>query len=76
MSGPNWRSSKNRGQHRDQAMREALGATVFFGMLDVAVSGLIFTPGFYVLCRWIAGKFKRQPRELSLDSTAVATRAE
>jgi cytochrome bd-type quinol oxidase subunit 1 len=45
-------------------------------MRGVTVFGLIFTPVFYVVCRWIAGKIKRQPWELRPDSTAVATRAE
>ncbi|MDP7142831.1 MAG: multidrug efflux RND transporter permease subunit [Alphaproteobacteria bacterium] len=32
-------------------MRQALGVTVFSGMLGVTVFGLLFTPVFYVLCR-------------------------
>lgn len=32
-------------------MRQALGTTVFSGMLGVTAFGLIFTPLFYVLCR-------------------------
>jgi HAE1 family hydrophobic/amphiphilic exporter-1 len=35
-------------------MREALGTAVFFGMLGVTMFGLLFTPVFYVLVRWIA----------------------
>ena len=31
----------------------ALGTAVFFGMLGVTVFGLLFTPVFYVLVRWI-----------------------
>ena len=34
-------------------MRQALGTAVFFGMLGVTFFGLIFTPVFYVLVRWI-----------------------
>ncbi len=34
-------------------MRQALGTAVFFGMLGVTFFGLIFTPLFYVVCRWI-----------------------
>ncbi|MBK0398903.1 multidrug efflux RND transporter permease subunit [Limibaculum sp. M0105] len=34
-------------------MRQALGTAVFSGMLGVTAFGLIFTPLFYVLCRWI-----------------------
>jgi hydrophobe/amphiphile efflux-1 (HAE1) family protein len=37
-------------------MRQALGTTVFFGMIGVTVFGLIFTPVFYVVCRWLASK--------------------
>ena len=32
-------------------MRQALGVTVFFGMIGVTIFGLIFTPLFYVVCR-------------------------
>ncbi len=32
-------------------MRQALGITVFSGMLGVTLFGLLFTPVFYVLCR-------------------------
>jgi multidrug efflux pump subunit AcrB len=35
-------------------LRQALGTAVFFGMLGVTVFGLIFTPVFYVVTRWIA----------------------
>ena len=34
-------------------MRQALGTAVFFGMLGVTFFGLIFTPVFYVLVRWV-----------------------
>jgi multidrug efflux pump subunit AcrB len=34
-------------------MRQALGTAVFYGMLGVTFFGLIFTPVFYVLVRWI-----------------------
>ena len=34
-------------------LRQALGTAVFFGMLGVTVFGLLFTPVFYVLVRWI-----------------------
>ena len=36
-----------------QEMRQALGTAVFFGMLGVTLFGLLFTPVFYVLVRWI-----------------------
>jgi HAE1 family hydrophobic/amphiphilic exporter-1 len=34
-------------------LRQALGTAVFFGMLGVTGFGLIFTPVFYVLVRWV-----------------------
>jgi hydrophobe/amphiphile efflux-1 (HAE1) family protein len=45
--------------------RQTLGTTVFFGMIGVTVFGLIFTPVFYVLCRWLAGAIRPQPIEPS-----------
>ena len=40
-------------------MRQALGTAVFFGMIGVTLFGLIFTPVFYVISRWIAERFSR-----------------
>ena len=37
-------------------MRQALGTAVFFGMLGVTFFGLMFTPVFYVMIRWIANR--------------------
>ena len=34
-------------------MRQALGTTVFSGMLGVTIFGLFFTPVFYIFCRWL-----------------------
>src|SRR4051812_31442883 len=42
-------------------LRQALGTAVFFGMLGVTLFGLVFTPIFYVLVRWIAEKTARKP---------------
>jgi hydrophobe/amphiphile efflux-1 (HAE1) family protein len=39
-------------------MRQALGTAVFFGMLGVTLFGLMFTPVFYVVIRWI-GQLRR-----------------
>jgi multidrug efflux pump subunit AcrB len=36
-------------------LRQALGTAVFAGMIGVTVFGLIFTPVFYVISRWLAG---------------------
>ena len=38
-------------------MRQALGIAVFFGMIGVTVFGLLFTPVFYVVCRWLGERF-------------------
>jgi multidrug efflux pump subunit AcrB len=35
-------------------LRQTLGTAVFSGMIGVTVFGLVFTPAFYVICRWIA----------------------
>jgi multidrug efflux pump subunit AcrB len=40
-------------------LRQALGTAVFSGMIGVTVFGLIFTPAFYVISRWIAEKTSR-----------------
>jgi len=42
-------------------LRQALGTAVFFGMLGVTLFGLVFTPIFYVVVRWIAEKTTRTP---------------
>jgi HAE1 family hydrophobic/amphiphilic exporter-1 len=41
-------------------MRQALGTAVFSGMLGVTFFGLLFTPVFYVVCRWLAGLGQRR----------------
>src|ERR1700681_2590574 len=46
-------------------LRQALGTAVFFGMLGVTCFGLLFTPVFYVMVRWIAGKVRPAPRDVS-----------
>ena len=43
-------------------LRQALGTTVFAGMIGVTAFGLIFTPVFFVVCRWLAGIFAPQKR--------------
>ncbi len=42
-------------------MRQALGTAVFFGMLGVTLFGLMFTPIFYVLVRWIGTRVRGAP---------------
>jgi hydrophobe/amphiphile efflux-1 (HAE1) family protein len=41
-------------------LRQALGTTVFSGMIGVTLFGLIFTPAFYVIARWLAARASRQ----------------
>jgi multidrug efflux pump subunit AcrB len=36
-------------------LRQTLGTAVFSGMIGVTAFGLVFTPVFYVVCRWLAG---------------------
>jgi len=42
-------------------LRQALGTAVFAGMIGVTTFGLIFTPGFYVISRWLAS-LRRQTK--------------
>jgi hydrophobe/amphiphile efflux-1 (HAE1) family protein len=41
-------------------LRQALGTAVFSGMIGVTIFGLIFTPAFYVVSRWIARHLARR----------------
>jgi len=57
-------------------MRQALGTTVFFGMLGVTVFGLILTPVFYVVIRKLTthSKSASQPTtEIAITPTAHET---
>ncbi len=45
-------------------LRQTLGTAVFFGMIGVTAFGLVFTPVFYVIARWVASlaaRGKEQP---------------
>ena len=45
-------------------LRQTLGTAVFSGMIGVTAFGLIFTPVFYVVSRWIALKTaRRRPQQ-------------
>lgn len=46
-------------------LRQSLGTAVFFGMIGVTAFGLIFTPVFYVVSRWIALRRARGVPEAS-----------
>ena len=52
-------------------LRQALGTAVFAGMIGVTAFGLIFTPAFYVICRWLATRGRR-----ATTATALAHPAE
>ncbi|KQZ00177.1 RND transporter [Pseudolabrys sp. Root1462] len=41
-------------------LRQSLGTAVFSGMIGVTAFGLIFTPVFYVVSRWLATRFTRK----------------
>ncbi|MDZ4841714.1 MAG: multidrug efflux RND transporter permease subunit [Hyphomicrobium aestuarii] len=56
-------------------MRQSLGTAVFSGMLGVTLFGLVFTPVFYVLARWIAGRGS-QGRSGEVDGAQTAKAAE
>ncbi|MGC1465778.1 MAG: multidrug efflux RND transporter permease subunit [Pseudolabrys sp.] len=46
-------------------LRQTLGTAVFSGMIGVTAFGLIFTPVFYVVSRWIALRTKRRTASAS-----------
>jgi hydrophobe/amphiphile efflux-1 (HAE1) family protein len=51
-------------------LRQALGTAVFSGMIGVTAFGLIFTPAFYVVSRWIATRRgKRQALQQAQESS-------
>jgi multidrug efflux pump subunit AcrB len=41
-------------------LRQTLGTAVFSGMIGVTFFGLVFTPVFYVVTRWIALRFAKR----------------
>jgi len=51
-------------------MRQALGTAVFFGMLGVTLFGLLFTPVFYVVMRWVGASLNRPANEQRLQGRA------
>jgi hydrophobe/amphiphile efflux-1 (HAE1) family protein len=51
-------------------LRQALGTAVFSGMIGVTLFGLIFTPVFYVICRWLAEIGRRQSGEPEVTQPA------
>ncbi|GGF88500.1 multidrug efflux RND transporter permease subunit [Azorhizobium oxalatiphilum] len=53
-------------------LRQALGTAVFSGMIGVTFFGLIFTPVFYVLARWMASFAERKKGHGASDHPAPA----
>ena len=51
------------------AMRQSLGTAVFSGMLGVTFFGLIFTPVFYVVMRWVASRLPGAPKKAQDNPT-------
>lgn len=43
-------------------MRQSLGISVVSGMIGVTIFGLIFTPVFYVVSRWLSSKLPQGPK--------------
>ena len=48
-----------RAQGAGAEMRQSLGTAVFAGMLGVTFFGLVFTPTFYVLVRWVSSLLRQ-----------------
>jgi hydrophobe/amphiphile efflux-1 (HAE1) family protein len=48
-------------------LRQALGTAVFYGMIGVTLFGLIFTPVFFIICRWLADRFTRERQPSPAD---------
>jgi HAE1 family hydrophobic/amphiphilic exporter-1 len=44
-------------------LRQALGVAVFFGMIGVTMFGLLFTPVFYVVTRWLGDRIPHLGRQ-------------
>ncbi|MCB1505293.1 MAG: multidrug efflux RND transporter permease subunit [Hyphomicrobiaceae bacterium] len=54
-------------------LRQVLGTTVFSGMIGVTIFGLIFTPAFYVVSRWLSGSSHRHQTQADLAAPASDT---
>ena len=49
------------GRGRRCGNAQALGTAVFAGMIGVTAFGILLTPVFYVICRWLAGLLSARP---------------
>ncbi len=56
-------------------MRQSLGIAVFAGMIGVTIFGLMFTPTFYVVCRWFSAKMAARKPGPENQESAPATMA-
>ncbi len=56
-------------------MRQALGTAVFFGMIGVTAFGLLFTPAFYVICRFLSDRLWK-PQDVPILKKPDETPAE
>jgi hydrophobe/amphiphile efflux-1 (HAE1) family protein len=52
-------------------LRQTLGTAVFSGMIGVTAFGLVFTPIFYVVCRWIAEKTTRRQHAAQVPTASA-----
>ena len=53
-------------------MRQAVGTAVFFGMIGITFSGLLFTPVFYVAVRNLTDlKRERKLDDLNLSADPI-----
>ncbi|HWM81368.1 MAG TPA: multidrug efflux RND transporter permease subunit [Pseudolabrys sp.] len=53
-------------------LRQALGTAVFSGMIGVTVFGLIFTPAYYIVARWLADLGERRRKRRPPEENAAA----
>jgi len=53
-------------------MRQSLGTSVVSGMLGVTIFGLVFTPLFYVLCRWLAARLPGGEKKTDVEAETAA----
>ncbi|MBN9448049.1 MAG: efflux RND transporter permease subunit, partial [Bosea sp.] len=51
-------------------MRQVLGIAVFSGMIGVTLFGLLFTPVFYVVVRWLASLAPQKKKKPATEATA------
>jgi hydrophobe/amphiphile efflux-1 (HAE1) family protein len=51
-------------------LRQTLGTAVFSGMIGVTFFGVIFTPAFYVVTRWLAERMQRRRKTVPAPQPA------